>query len=90
MGLDDYPVQRVHLRASELEPPGSARFAFTRPDHDRLHKHNVSMDGAALVPDDVPNHPPPPPTRLYERLRQIAGYTWDESISPFHSTYDFW
>ncbi|KAL7798156.1 hypothetical protein V8C37DRAFT_368916 [Trichoderma ceciliae] len=48
------------------------------------------MDGPALVPDDVLDPPPPPPPRLFERLRQIAGYTWDESTPPFHSTYDFW
>ncbi|EHK15462.1 uncharacterized protein TRIVIDRAFT_184876 [Trichoderma virens Gv29-8] len=48
------------------------------------------MDGPALVPDDVLDPPPPPPPRLFERLRQIAGYSWDESAPPFHSTYDFW
>ncbi|RFU34604.1 hypothetical protein B7463_g1753, partial [Scytalidium lignicola] len=31
-----------------------------------------------------------PPPRLFERLRQIAGYTWDESKEPFRSTYDNW
>lgn len=31
-----------------------------------------------------------PPPRLYERLRQIVGYTWDESLEPFHSSYDNW
>ncbi|KAK5997185.1 Two-component system protein A [Cladobotryum mycophilum] len=48
------------------------------------------MDGPALVPDDVLDSPPPPPPRLYERLRQIAGYNWDESEPPYHSSYDFW
>ncbi|KAF7535257.1 hypothetical protein G7Z17_g13234 [Cylindrodendrum hubeiense] len=36
------------------------------------------MDGAALVSDDLLD----PPPRLHERLRQIAGYTWDESKLP--------
>jgi len=27
----------------------------------------------------------PPPFRLYERLAQLSGYTWDQSIEPFHS-----
>jgi hypothetical protein len=31
-----------------------------------------------------------PPARLLERLRQIDGYTWDESRRPFHSSYDIW
>ncbi|KNB05394.1 hypothetical protein FOXG_07701 [Fusarium oxysporum f. sp. lycopersici 4287] len=44
------------------------------------------MDGASLVTDDLLD----PPPRIYERLRQIAGYTWDESQLPFHSSYDFW
>ncbi|KAK1250479.1 hypothetical protein MKX08_010482 [Trichoderma sp. CBMAI-0020] len=48
------------------------------------------MDGPALVPDDVLDPPPPPPPRLFERLRQIAGYTWDEATPPFHSSYDYW
>ena len=26
-----------------------------------------------------------PPPRLFERLGQITGYTWDQSIRPFHS-----
>ena len=26
-----------------------------------------------------------PPQRLYERLAQLSGYTWDQSIQPFHS-----
>ena len=25
------------------------------------------------------------PQRLYERLAQLSGYTWDQSIQPFHS-----
>ncbi|KAI9875826.1 MAG: hypothetical protein M1830_007946 [Pleopsidium flavum] len=33
---------------------------------------------------------PVPPPRLFERLAQIAGYTWDQSIEPFHSSYDNW
>ncbi|KAF4507252.1 hypothetical protein G6O67_005911 [Ophiocordyceps sinensis] len=45
---------------------------------------------AVVVPDHVLDPPPPPPPRLYERLRQIAGYSWDESKPPLHSTYDFW
>ena len=31
-----------------------------------------------------------PPERLFERLRQIAGYAWDEDRRPFHSSYDNW
>ncbi|KAK4132846.1 hypothetical protein BT67DRAFT_384150 [Trichocladium antarcticum] len=30
------------------------------------------------------------PTRILERLNQIAGYTWGGSRPPFHSTYDNW
>lgn len=28
---------------------------------------------------------PLPPPRLYERLAQLSGYTWDHSFQPFHS-----
>ncbi|KAI9782051.1 MAG: hypothetical protein M1835_004112 [Candelina submexicana] len=31
-----------------------------------------------------------PPPSLFERLSKIPGYTWDESIAPFHSSYDNW
>lgn len=31
-----------------------------------------------------------PPVRIFERLSQIAGYTWDESRPPAHSSYDNW
>jgi len=30
------------------------------------------------------------PARIYQRLRQIAGYTWDESKAPLHTSYDNW
>lgn len=44
------------------------------------------MDGPVALGDE---HLDPPP-RLYERLRQLAGYTWDETKDPFHSSYDNW
>ena len=44
------------------------------------------MDGNAIASDDYLD----PPPRLYERLRQIAGFTWDETKPPFHNTYDIW
>ncbi|KAH0558987.1 hypothetical protein GP486_004400, partial [Trichoglossum hirsutum] len=31
-----------------------------------------------------------PPTRLLERLAQVPGFTWDETRSPFQSSYDNW
>lgn len=31
-----------------------------------------------------------PPPRLYERLTQLGGYTWDQSIQPFHSVSEPW
>lgn len=33
---------------------------------------------------------PLPPARLYERLSQLYGYTWDQTSEPFHSTYSHW
>lgn len=33
---------------------------------------------------------PVPPARLFERLAQLPGYTWDHSIDPFHSSYNSW
>ncbi|KAI1083858.1 putative histidine kinase HHK1p [Whalleya microplaca] len=44
------------------------------------------VDGPVVVSDDQLD----PPVRIFERLRQLAGYTWDESRRPFHSTYDNW
>ncbi|TQN73435.1 Hybrid signal transduction histidine kinase K, partial [Colletotrichum shisoi] len=44
------------------------------------------MDGNAIGSEDHFD----PPSRLFERLRQIAGYTWDESRLPFHTSYDIW
>ncbi|RDA92245.1 hypothetical protein CP533_5691 [Ophiocordyceps camponoti-saundersi (nom. inval.)] len=48
------------------------------------------MNDVVRAPDDALDPPPPPPPRLFDRLRQIAGYTWDEAQPPVHSTYDFW
>ncbi|KAI8955898.1 putative histidine kinase HHK1p [Xylaria longipes] len=44
------------------------------------------MDGSAALPDEQLD----PPARIFERLKQLAGYSWDESIQPFHSSYDNW
>ncbi|KAM0335159.1 hypothetical protein ACHAQA_000200 [Verticillium albo-atrum] len=44
------------------------------------------MDSAVTMSDDQHD----PPARLFERLRQIAGYTWDDTHPPFHTTYDIW
>ncbi|EFW99038.1 sensor histidine kinase response [Grosmannia clavigera kw1407] len=41
---------------------------------------------ASLSPDDSLD----PPVRLFERLHQIAGYSWDETPKPYHSSYDNW
>ncbi|KAI0972922.1 putative histidine kinase HHK1p [Xylaria arbuscula] len=46
----------------------------------------MMMDGSAAPPDDQLD----PPARIFERLRQLAGYSWDESARPTHSTYDNW
>ncbi|KAI9158546.1 Hybrid signal transduction histidine kinase K [Paramyrothecium foliicola] len=48
------------------------------------------MDGPATIVSSDLLEPPPPPPRLYERLRQIVGYTWDENQPFFHSSYDSW
>ncbi|KAK3683483.1 hypothetical protein B0T22DRAFT_248627 [Podospora appendiculata] len=45
------------------------------------------MDSATIPSDDQQFDPP---ARIFERLRQIAGYAWDDSKHPFHSTYDNW
>ncbi|KAK5629485.1 hypothetical protein RRF57_005200 [Xylaria bambusicola] len=44
------------------------------------------MDGSAAPLDEQLD----PPARIFERLRQLAGYSWDETIKPVHSTYDNW
>lgn len=46
------------------------------------------MDSAAARPLD--KQVLDSPARIFERLSQIAGYTWDETPAPFHSTYDNW
>ncbi|KAI1320750.1 putative histidine kinase HHK1p [Xylariaceae sp. FL0255] len=43
------------------------------------------MEGSLAVVDEHD-----PPARIFERLRQLAGYSWDETQKPFHSTYDNW
>ncbi|KAB5582746.1 hsp90-like protein [Coniochaeta sp. 2T2.1] len=51
------------------------------------------MDGPAMPNDDQLDHLDQldqPPSRNFERLRQLGGYTWDESRTPFHTSYDNW
>ncbi|KAI1471549.1 putative histidine kinase HHK1p [Daldinia caldariorum] len=45
------------------------------------------MDGSLVMPEDQQLDPP---ARIFERLRQLGGFTWDESRKPFHSSYDNW
>lgn len=44
------------------------------------------MEDSSLLGEDLPL----PPARLFERLGQLPGYTWDQSVEPFHSTYNHW
>ncbi|OQE40931.1 hypothetical protein PENCOP_c005G00711 [Penicillium coprophilum] len=44
------------------------------------------MEESTLFGEDLPL----PPARLFERLGQLPGYTWDQAIEPFHSTYNHW
>ncbi|GAP85527.2 putative serine threonine protein kinase [Rosellinia necatrix] len=45
------------------------------------------MDGSVALLDEQQVDPP---ARIFERLRQLAGYSWDENNKPVHSTYDNW
>ena len=67
--------------------PDPDRRGFTSPSCVTIRAEAVDMDGLGSTGQDDLLDPPP---RLYERLRQIAGYDWDESKLPFHSTYGFW
>lgn len=44
------------------------------------------MEITHILGEDLPL----PPARLFERLAQLPGYTWDQSIEPFHSSYNNW
>ncbi|KAL4878703.1 hypothetical protein BJY04DRAFT_195444 [Aspergillus karnatakaensis] len=44
------------------------------------------MDDSHILGEDLPL----PPARLFQRLAQLPGYSWDQSIEPFHSTYNHW
>lgn len=47
------------------------------------------MEGSAIQDEQLDSTLDPPP-RIFERLAQIAGYTWDESAALSHSSYDNW
>jgi hypothetical protein len=44
------------------------------------------MEDHHVLGEDLPL----PPARLFERLSHLPGYSWDQTIEPFHSTYDNW
>lgn len=44
------------------------------------------MEDHHVLGEDLPL----PPARLFERLARLPGYSWDQTIEPFHSTYDNW
>lgn len=41
------------------------------------------FNDGAILGDDVP----PPPARLFERLAQVPGYTWDQTVHPTNPVY---
>ena len=41
----------------------------------------MSVDERDKAREEKPVLPP----RLFERLAHISGYTWDQSLEPFHS-----
>jgi hypothetical protein len=42
------------------------------------------MEDGLILGEDLPL----PPARLFERLAQIPGYTWDQSVGHLHVRYD--
>lgn len=52
----------------------------------QLRLSDFEMEDSSLLGEDLPL----PPARLFERLGQLPGYTWDQSVEPFHSTYNHW
>ena len=50
-------------------------FGYVYVDNEMMRDPDSTEAGQALQP----------PPRLYERLAQLSGYTWDQSIQPFHS-----
>jgi predicted ATPase len=59
------------------------------PAHGRSGNRNFTdlvMEESNHLSDDLPL----PPARLFDRLSQLPGYTWDQSVEPFHSTYNHW
>lgn len=49
--------------------------------HDCSTRHDRMRDPDGIDRGKSPLAPP----RLYERLAQLSGYTWDHSFQPFHS-----
>lgn len=50
---------------------------------------HTTMEGSAIQDEQLDSTLDPPP-RIFERLSQIAGYTWDESAALTHSSYGNW
>lgn len=69
------------LRSSIL---GSSHGIATRLWHSTSTKV-VMHDSAAVDRERLD-----PPPGLLDRLRQLVGYTWDDSINPIHTSYDIW
>ncbi|EAW09822.1 putative sensor histidine kinase/response regulator [Aspergillus clavatus NRRL 1] len=46
----------------------------------------MEEDNNYILGEDLPL----PPARLFERLAQLPGYIWDQTVEPFHSTYSHW
>ena len=70
---------RLHLlnllrsKSAAIAPRHESCYVYI--NNDSMRDPDSEEDGQALQP----------PPRLYERLAQLSGYTWDQSIQPFHS-----
>ncbi|KAJ5576840.1 hypothetical protein N7535_003766, partial [Penicillium sp. DV-2018c] len=91
---------RVDVRTLHVQPPVTLIFTPLRVEFGhRTHERDVyggtpgaqnsitlEMEESTLFVEDLPL----PPARLFERLGQLVGYTWDQATEPFHSTYNHW
>lgn len=60
--------------------------AIPTPSRSPSRSRSRSRSPSPVLGDDLPL----PPHRLFERLAQIPGHTWDQSAEIIHSSYDHW
>ncbi|RMZ83936.1 hypothetical protein DV737_g1498, partial [Chaetothyriales sp. CBS 132003] len=75
---------------SDISSPSSHRHHLTAIIIAAIIAITLTLSDSAMEDRILGDDLPLAPVRLFARLAQVPNYTWDHSLSPLRSTYDYW